>query len=74
MAIETSTKTVYIPIKLFANGELTDEQAMDVAKKIQEMIMDGYFNEDWVYDHANSQQIKLVAYDVQQPTLDSKEA
>lgn len=74
MAIETSTKTVYIPIKLFANGELTDEQAMDVAKKIQEMIMDGYFNEDSVYDHANSQQISLVAYDVQQPTLDSKEA
>lgn len=69
-----ATKTVYLPITLETESEISDEQAMDVAKKIQEMIMDGYFNEDSVYDHANSQQISLVAYDVQEPTLDSKEA
>ena len=74
MAIETSTKTVFIPVRLFANGEMTDEQAMDIATKIQKMIEDGYFTEDSVYDHANSQKVDLVAYDVQKPVFDSKDA
>ena len=64
-----TSKTVYIPIQLFAEGEMTDAKALSIATKIQKMIEEGYFSEASVYEHANSERVDLSAYDVQQPVI-----
>ena len=55
-------KTVYIPVKLKFDGDITEDQAIGLGNSIVAMVQEGFFSEDNVFDEARAENIELEGF------------
>jgi len=54
-----ATKTVYLPINLETESEISDEQAKELVNTMKDMMDDDFYNRDNMYDNATEFGISL---------------
>lgn len=54
-----ATKTVYLPITLETESEITDEQAKKLVNQMKYMMDDDFYNRDNMFDNATEFDIPL---------------
>ena len=54
-----ATKTVYLPITLETESEISDEQAKKLVNQMKYMMDDDYYNRDNMFDNATEFDIPL---------------
>ena len=54
-----ATKTVYLPITIETESEITDEQAKKLVNTMKYMMDDDFYNRDNMFDNANEFGIPL---------------
>lgn len=54
-----ATKTVYLPINLKTESEISDEQAKKLVDTMKDMMDDDFYNQDNMYDNATEFGISL---------------
>ena len=54
-----ATKTVYLPINLETESEISDEQAKEIVNTMKDMMDDNFYNRDNMYDNASEFGISL---------------
>ena len=62
-------KTVYLPVTLKSQGDITDEQAINIGNSIAAMLQDGFFSVDNVYDAAEETDVELDTFKVSDETV-----
>ena len=59
-----TTKTVYIPVTITSEGELTDSQAEDIGNEIVAMLRDGFYCNDNVWDAATEADVMMTGFKI----------